>query len=333
MLTGKMVFASGRYGDYDIFLLDLNQQTLTQLTSGNYWNDYPRLSPDCQHVLFTSNRNDKQEVWLMNIDGSDARSLTADLKGAEFPCWSPDGKKIAFVSNHYFQADIFTQDLETGGRERLTTHEGFDGYPDWSPDGRSIAYVSQRNLNQDIYLLDLETRQEKRITTHPAPDMAPAFSPDGQKLAFVSSRPDAKGKGGLLKSLWDYFHGDDDQDIWVISLRSGELKQITNHKGTDRHVRWSPDGRYLVFTNSAEAEVETRLMVYEYQTGKISPLGIDRTKLNSELQQGINIPVLTKSHPLLDKVTPEVIDQLYAKVGQKTLDRTYYATERYIDWR
>lgn len=333
MLTGKIVFASGRYNDYDIFLLDLDRKNLFQLTSGDYWNDYPRLSPNADRIIFTSNRSGKQEVWLMNLDGSQVRSLTAGLTSAEFPCWSPDGKKIAFVSNHYFQADIFIQDLETDEQHRLTTHEGFDGYPDWSPDGRSIAYVSQRNRNQDIFLLNLATLAEKRITSHPTPDSAPAFSPDGQKLAFVSRRPDAKGKGDLLKTFWDYFHADEDQDIWVVDLQSGGLRQMTNHRGTDRHVRWSPDGKYLVFSNSAEDKVATRLLVCEYESGKISPLGIDRAQLNSELQKDMQVRVLTTSQPLLDKATPQALDTLFEKVGKRALDRTYYATERYLDWR
>jgi dipeptidyl aminopeptidase/acylaminoacyl peptidase len=108
---------------------------------------------------------------------------------------------------------------------------------------------------------------------------------------------------------------------------------LTTNKGTDRNVRWSPDGQHLIFTNSAAQQVKTRLMLYNYQTGLITPLGIDRRQLNAELQQDIDIPVLTKSHPLLDQVTPEAMDEIYRKVGQRALDRTYYATERYIDWR
>lgn len=333
MLSGTIVFASGRYADYDIFLLDLETDSLIQLTSGNFWNDYPRLSPDGSQITFISNRSGKQEIWLMNSDGSQARSITRELNHAHAPTWSPDGQQIAFVSNLYFQSDIFSIHLESGEIKRLTSNEGFDGYPDWSPDGRQIAFVSQRAMNQDIYLLDLETLAEERITTHPALDTSPAFNPDGQKIAFVSDRPDSKKHTHFLKSLWDSFYGDDDLDIWVVEPASKRLQQLTTDRGPDRNVRWSPDGQHLIFTNSGAQQVKTRLMLYNYKTGVISPLGIDRTRLKAELQAELAVPVLTKSHPLLDSITPAALDKIYEKVGQRALDRTYYATERYIDWR
>ncbi len=333
MLSGKIVFASGRYADYDIFLLDLKANKLLQLTSGQAWNDYPRLSPDGSQVAFTSNRSGKQEIWVMNVDGSQARSVTPDLKIAEAPSWSPDGQQLAFVSNLYFQSDIFALHLETGETRRLTSHDGFDGYPDWSPDGAQIAFASERGLNQDIYLLDVETLAEERITTHSALDSSPAFSPDGRQIAFVSDRPDVKKKGHFLQSLWDSFYGDDDLDIWLVDLDSRRLRQLTTDRGPDRNVRWSPDGKYVVFSNSAADQLETRLMLCQVQTGAISPLGIDRAKLNTELQKDLNQAVLTKAQPLLDQVTPEALDQIYKKIGQRALDRTYYATERYIDWK
>jgi TolB protein len=303
------------------------------LTSGPYWNDYPRLSPDAGRIAFTSNRSGKQEMWLMNSDGSDPRSLTPQLPAAHSPAWSPDGQSLAFISNQYAQDDLFTLHLASGEIKRLTSHDGYDGYPDWSPDGKKIAYASQRGDNQDIYLIDVETLAEERITSHPAPDTAPAFSPDGQHLAFVSERPDAKEGRRFMKSLWDFFYGDDDLDIWLIELGSGKLRQLTTNRGADRHVRWSPDGRYVVFTNSSAQDVATRLMLCEIETGIISPFEVDRDMLNMELRGSQEIRVLTKSDPLLDKITPEALDEIYRKIGQQALDRTYYATERYIDWR
>ncbi|MBI1877009.1 MAG: PD40 domain-containing protein, partial [Chloroflexi bacterium] len=80
MVSGKIVFASGNFGDYDIFLLDLDTQQLSQLTAGPYWNDYPRLSPNASQIAFTSNRSGKQEIWLMNSDGTEPRSVTPQLQ-------------------------------------------------------------------------------------------------------------------------------------------------------------------------------------------------------------------------------------------------------------
>jgi TolB protein len=68
----------GNFGDYDIFLYDLDFNKQTQLTSDEAWNDYSRFSPDARQIAFGSTRGGgKQEIWLMNLDGSGARSLTS----------------------------------------------------------------------------------------------------------------------------------------------------------------------------------------------------------------------------------------------------------------
>jgi TolB protein len=356
MLSGSIAFAAGKLSDYDIFLLDLGSNKLNQLTSGSYWNDYPRFSPDGKRIAFVSNRSGQEEIWLMNRDGSESRSLTASVKWANFPCWSPTGKEIAFVSNEYFQLDIFALDLETGATRRLTTSKGIDMYPDWSPDGQSIAFASERGVNQDIYLLNLQTKEEKRITSHPAPDFSPAFSPDGKQIAFVSSRPDAKNNFRPLSVLWDFFYGDDHLDVWVVEVSAGGLRQITTNKGADRNVRWSPDGKNLVYTNSSAATFETRVMLSDMATGTISPLKIDLTTVNSEVQRDFDVRPFYRLEPfhknpgLFDHLTPVekreyqmtravatfipgFVDKIEERIGKRELDRVYHATERYIDWK
>ena len=80
MPAGKLVFAAGNFGDFDIFLHDLSSKTLTQLTSDEAWNDYPRFSPDARKIAFGSTRSGKQEIWIMDAEGTGAKSLTAGLK-------------------------------------------------------------------------------------------------------------------------------------------------------------------------------------------------------------------------------------------------------------
>ena len=356
MPHGSIAFAAGKLSDYDIFLLNLDSNKLTQLTSGSYWNDYPRFSPDGKRIAFVSNRSGNEEIWLMNRDASEPRSLTSKLKWANFPTWSPNGKEIAFISNEYFQLDVFALNLETGATRRLTSSKGIDMYPDWSPDGQAIAFASERGINQDIYVLNLQTNEEKRITSHPAPDFSPAFSPDGSKIAFVSSRPDESKGFRPLSKLWDFFYGDDDLDIWVVELSSGNLRQITANKGADRNARWSPDGKDLIYTNSSAATFETRVMLCDLITGKISPLPIDLTLINAELQRGIDLTPFYRlntfeknpelfahlsslekreyqSTRAISKLIPGWVDKIEEMIGKRELDRIYHASERYIDWK
>lgn len=364
MFEGKLVFAAGNFADYNIFLYDLNSQKLTQLTCDNFWNDYPRFSPDASKIAFATTRSGKQEIWLMNADGSDAKSITAELKWADFPTWSPDGSEIAFVSNEYFQMDIFTLHLETGKLRRLTSSDSADFYPDWSPDGKTIAFSSERGVNQDIYTVDVETLEEKRITTHPGPDTSPAFSPNGTTIAFVSQRPDQNGAFEFTRDLMDFFYGKDDLDIWTVDLASGQVKQMTANRGVDRNVRWSPDGKVLVYTSSSVDKADARITFCECDTDKITTLQIDESSIKRDRDQAfredMNRPLPadlppyeeSKSDKLLEKmgertigvasrITPEVLKNRLIKFGQAygqkceqfEIDRINPTTTRYLDWK
>ena len=354
MPAGKLVFAAGNVGDYDIFLYDLGAGKLTQLTSDTAWNDYPRFSPDATQIAYGSTRSGKQEIWLMNADGSGAKSLTADLKWADFPTWSPDGKEIAFVSNEYFQVDLFALELESGKRRRLTTDDTLDCYPDWSPDGKQLAFSSQRGAHQDIYTLDLSTLQQKRITSHPGPDTSPSFSPDGTQVAFVSHRPDEKHKFEFLRDLADFFYGGDHLDIWTADLTTGNVKQITTNRGVDRNVRWSPDGKCLAYTSSAAEKADARIMLYEFATGNISPLKFDESIVRRELERPFladlskpvpQVPIEEakldkvlysvgqKMMPSIDRMTPGAVNEHMAKYRQRIVDRMHPIAARYLDWK
>jgi Tol biopolymer transport system component len=366
MPAGKLIFAAGNVGDYDIFLYDLNCGKLAQLTSDTAWNDYPRFSPDASKIAYGSTRSGKQEIWLMNADGSGGRSLTAGLKWADFPTWSPDGKEIAFVSNEYFQMDLFSLQLETGKLTRLTNNDNFDCYPDWSPDGKYIAYSSQRGAHQDIYIVDLKTLEEKRMTSHPGPDTSPSFSPDGTKIAFVSHRPNQNHEFEFVHSLSDFFHGNEHLDIWTADLATGNLRQMTTNRGVDRNSRWSPDGKYLAYTSASVDKTDARIMLCEYDTDKNSPLQLDETMMQRELERpflddlkNFNKPLTPeqlamsdgkmgdleyklglKMLPHIDSNSPgwerklkEILDKYTDKLRQRVADKIHPVTVRYLDWK
>jgi Tol biopolymer transport system component len=364
MFEGKLVFAAGNFGDYNIFLYDLRSQQLTQLTSDDAWNDYPRFSPDASKIAFASTRGDKQGIWIMNVDGSDAKLVTDKLKWADFPAWSPDGKEIAFVSTEFFQEDIFALNVESGEIRRLTKNDGADFYPDWSPDGKSIAFSSERGTHQDIYILDLATLEEKRITTHAGPDTSPAFSPDGKKVAFVSQRPDQNKGFEFTRSFLDFFHGSDHLDIWTVDLDGGNLKQMTTNRGVDRNVRWSPDGKTLVYTSSSVDKADARIMFCDCDTDKITPLQFDASMVKRELERtfvaDMNKPLPADLPPfqetgmgkllevtgekmvsVAERMTPDKATNFLIKFGQKhqqkceqvEIDRINTITTRHLDWK
>ena len=59
------------------------------------------------------------------------------------------------------------------------------------------------------------------------------ISPDGDRVCFVVSEPPK----GALRS----------RHIWMLNVRSRELRQFTNSSKSEYSLRWSADGKKLAF--------------------------------------------------------------------------------------
>ncbi len=68
----------------------------------------------------------------------------------------------------------------------------------------------------------------------------PQISPDGRSVAYVITRADkAENKT--------------DSDIWLVPLAGGGARQLTSSPKHDRHPRWSPDSKWIVFESNRGA--------------------------------------------------------------------------------
>ncbi|MEO8372455.1 MAG: peptidase S41, partial [Candidatus Solibacter sp.] len=101
--------------------------------------------------------------------------------------------------------------------------------PAVAPDRAEIAFVS----GGDIWSASLAGGEAHLLVSHPANETRPMYSPDGTRLAFVSNRT---GNG----------------DIYVLHLGTGALRRITFDDGAEQLDAWSPDGKYLYFSSTAQ---------------------------------------------------------------------------------
>src|SRR5262249_45771705 len=77
-LDGLVVWSSNRSGNHELYLLDLREQTVRQLTHDPHVDFFPRFSPDGRRVLFLRSQREwvsfrEASAWnvmLVNVDGT-----------------------------------------------------------------------------------------------------------------------------------------------------------------------------------------------------------------------------------------------------------------------
>src|SRR4029077_20566514 len=63
--TGKhLAFATNRWGDFELALLDVESGAVTRLTTSPGLDDYPAWSPDGRRLAFTSNRESNFDIYV-----------------------------------------------------------------------------------------------------------------------------------------------------------------------------------------------------------------------------------------------------------------------------
>lgn len=196
-------------------------------------------------IAFVSDREDGRtlQIWTMNSDGTDPRQLTYGPGDKAQPRWSPDGTRLLFVAPESgYGLDIWVINADGTGISNLTRTQGDDTDPAWSPDGTRIAFSSTRVIDlRQVYVMGVTcseppesctSGQARNVTAGFAIEYSPAWSPDGTTLAVAASIREALGRI-LLRSP-------DGGEPTFFDLNDTII-------GAD-NLRWSPDGKYLIFT-------------------------------------------------------------------------------------
>jgi Tol biopolymer transport system component len=251
----------------------------------------PEFSPDGKRIAFMSNRSGNQEIWVCGSDGSSPVQLTS-FRGplVSTPRWSPDGGRIAFDSDAEGAYDVWMIGANGGKPVRMTTHPLNDGNPSWSHDGRWIYFDSKRTGEQQVWKIPTDGGEAIQVTWDGG--FAPLESPNGKFLYHTKGLTNTSlwrtpVKGGqatkVLEGLSHYLNlaiveegiyfvpqqaMASGYSIQFLNLGTKKIRRIANFgKPLDLDIEigigglaYSPDGRWILYTQVDQAGAELRLV-------------------------------------------------------------------------
>ena len=121
----------------------------------------------------------------------------------------------------------------------------------------------------------------------------PQISPDGKQVVYVVTAVDLAAN----KST---------SNLWLASTNGGEPRALTSAAKKDRHPRWSPDGKHILFESNRSGD--TQLWVIALGGGEPRQL----TSIATEASTGIWSPD-GKQIAFVSAVWPEFSDKPYAE--------------------
>ncbi len=186
-----------------IFVLNIADAQITQLTSGNHYEHSIDWSRDGKELLYVSNREPNEDqffnydMFTLGLADHESRRITSTENAEYRPRWSPDGKHIAYEGTKRGLTDLETTmedthvwivDADGKNRHELSTIDNRQGEPVWSSDGRSVYFNVQERGYTRLYRTAADGTG-KPVVVAGENGSVNAFSTQGNRLVYAMVTP------------------------------------------------------------------------------------------------------------------------------------------------
>jgi eukaryotic-like serine/threonine-protein kinase len=243
--TDKVLAVSGSWNQEGVILFSLGFMlnrvaagggqpvALRLFADGETRQSNPRFLPDGKHFLYLSQNRDRQNdgIYVASLDPGAQRKLV--LKNAAFAAYVPTGH-LLFARENLVMAQAF--DLErfevTGEPVRVTEQVA---NPAFSASENGVMAWKVKASDPDKTRLTWFDRSGKRLGTvgDSAMYSGPSFSPGEDRLVVAIADPKTKMR-----------------DLWIMQPLLGDISRLTFDPGDDLNPRWTPDGKWIIFTST-----------------------------------------------------------------------------------
>jgi eukaryotic-like serine/threonine-protein kinase len=185
----------------DIWIWDINRQTLTSLNRDPSADVSPVWTSDGKRIIWASTRGGgNPNLFWQAADGTGAAERLTTHQLNQFPTsTTPDGSTVLLFgrsSNPANAMDVFTVAIGEPDRktQSLVSSIGSDFVPEVSPDGKWLAYHSNESGDFQVYVRPYPNVQEGRWQISTSGGTRAAWSRDGRELFYLD-------RDGLLTSV------------------------------------------------------------------------------------------------------------------------------------
>jgi dipeptidyl aminopeptidase/acylaminoacyl peptidase len=220
----------------------------------------PSWSPDSRRIAFSAKRDadEVSEIYVLDIaGGGEAQRVTSLSTGLRAPKFSPDGKRLLFASSVFPDAadDEAQKKAAKEEKDRKYKVRIYDSFPirawdKWIDPNREPHLLVQSSVQS------IDSGSAKDLLAGSKLVAAAGFagtgggsgsetldgewSPDGQWIVF----PATTGQNTAAYAEYAF-------DLYRVSVNGGEPEKITTKNGGYGDVAFSPDGRTVYATFSA----------------------------------------------------------------------------------
>lgn len=263
LLFGVTVYnLSENKGNRDLYTIPVTGGEPRRLTDAPGADYNARWRPDGQKITYICTASGDGQVWEMNPDGSDKRQISSIEGGINEFAWSPDGKYLLYLKD--VKLDQTVQDMHPDlplanayvFDDLMYRH--WDSWTDFAYNHIFVAPYNDGKVGQGTDIMGGERFDVDGVGEC-------SWSPDSRSIAYAAKK--LAGKEYALST---------NTDIWRWNMDSKATENLTTGiEGYDQEPRFSPDGKYLVWSSMKTAGFEAdkkRLMLMELATKQMTDL-------------------------------------------------------------
>jgi hypothetical protein len=242
-VSGEIVFASRREGNWRLYRMDADGSNLAPLSRGKANFRWPYFILGGKKLIFHSDQAGPMQIYIAEPDLSNAKRLSPQGQAEIFHGITADGRMMLVAKEENPQGYVLRH-LD-GGREvrvDFSAHGLKQGWlgADLSPDGRKVAYLFKATgpggqPGREVYLMELDPNTGKASN--------PRQISDG---CYTVWRQDSKA---LLTCRFVLFRGAPGTAIWLAGP-GGPKRKVAAKFGWNYFPSFGPEGKWLAWAAS-----------------------------------------------------------------------------------